>query len=59
MTLLAMNSAIEIGVAIIASIVPRSHSRATTSAVSRVPIIVITMAIEPGTRKIAALSARD
>ena len=46
-----MNSAMLIGVAIIASIVPRSHSRATTSAVSKVPIIVITIAIDPGTRK--------
>ena len=42
------------GVAIIASMVPRSHSRATTSDVSSVPTSVMTMAIEPGTRKIAA-----
>ena len=33
------------------SIVPLSHSRATTSAVSKVPIIVITIAIAPGIRK--------
>ena len=39
------------GVANRASIVPRSHSRATTSAVSNVPIIVITMTMEPGMRK--------
>ena len=39
------------GVDMIASIVPRSHSRAMTSAVSSVPIIAITMAIAPGTRK--------
>jgi hypothetical protein len=36
---------------ITASIVPRSHSRAMTSAVSSVPIIAMTMAIAPGTRK--------
>ena len=39
------------GVAIRASIVPRSHSRATTSAVSSVPIKVMMMATEPGIRK--------
>ena len=39
------------GVAITASIVPRSHSRATTREVSRVPTSVMTMAMEPGTRK--------
>ena len=38
------------GVDIMASIVPRSHSRATTIAVSSVPIIVITIAIAPGIR---------
>ena len=31
------------------SIVPRSHSRATISAVSSVPLMVITSAITPGT----------
>ena len=37
------------GVASSASMVPRSHSRDMTSAVSSVPIIVITMAMAPGT----------
>jgi hypothetical protein len=32
--------------------VPRSHSRATTIAVSSVPIRVMMMAISPGTRKL-------
>ena len=41
------------GDTIIASMVPRSHSRATTSAVSRAPIMVITSAIRPGTMKLA------
>jgi len=50
-TLVAMNSAMLTGVAISASIVPRSHSRAITRAVSRVPMMVSTIAIEPGTRK--------
>ena len=38
------------------SIVPRSHSRDTISAVSSVPVIVITMAITPGTMKSADCS---
>ena len=38
------------GVDITASIVPRSHSRATTSAVSNVPINVMMIAIAPGIR---------
>ncbi len=38
------------GVDINASIVPRSHSRATTSAVSSVPINVMMIAIAPGIR---------
>ena len=45
------SSAALAGVAISASMVPRSHSRATTSDVSSVPVRAITMAIEPGTRK--------
>ena len=44
----ANSSTMLIGVAISASIVPRSHSRATTSAVSSVAIIVITMAMDAG-----------
>ena len=51
MTLVAMNSPMPSGVAIAPPSVPRSHSRATTSAVSSVPIMVITTAIEPGTRR--------
>ena len=43
-------SATEAGVDITASMVPRSHSRATTSAVSMVPMMVMMMAIAPGTR---------
>ena len=39
-----------IGVASSASIVPRSHSRATTSEVSSVPIRVRTIATAPGKR---------
>ena len=39
------------GVERIASMVPRSHSRATTRAVSRVPMMVMTTAMAPGTRK--------
>ena len=39
------------GVDITASIVPRSHSRATTSAVSSVPINVMMIAMAPGIRK--------
>ena len=39
------------GVDMTASIVPRSHSRATTSAVSNVPIMVMTIAMAPGIRK--------
>jgi hypothetical protein len=50
-TLVARNSVIVSGVASSASMVPRSHSRATTRAVNNVPIIVITMTIEPGMRK--------
>ncbi len=46
-----MNSTMPTGVASSASIVPRSHSRATTSAVSSEPIIIWMSAIEPGTRK--------
>ncbi len=37
--------------------VPRSHSRATTSEVSRAPMMVITTAMEPGTRKLRLTSA--
>ena len=37
-------------VTISASIVPRSHSRAITSAVSRAPVSVMMTAIRPGTR---------
>ncbi len=51
MSLPSSSSAAVTGVAIIASMVPRSHSRATTSAVSSVPISAMTIAIEPGTRK--------
>ena len=40
-----------IGVESSASIVPLSHSRATTSEVSKIPIRVIVIAIEPGTIK--------
>ena len=39
------------------SIVPRSHSRATISEVSSVPVMVITMAITPGTMKSADRSS--
>ncbi len=39
------------------SIVPRSHSRDTISAVSSVPVIVITMAMMPGTMKSAERSS--
>ncbi len=42
-------SATEAGVESTASMVPRSHSRATTSAVNMVPIMVMTMAMAPGT----------
>jgi len=45
-------SAIVTGVTSNASIVPRSHSRAITKAVSSAPIRVIMMAIRPGTRKL-------
>jgi hypothetical protein len=41
------------GETMIASMVPRSHSRATTRAVSSAPIMVMTMAIRPGTMKLA------
>ena len=41
-------SATEAGVDSTASIVPRSHSRATTSAVSMVPMMVMTMSMAPG-----------
>ena len=44
------SSGISMGVASKASIVPRSHSRAITSAVNNAPIMVRMMAIEPGTR---------
>ena len=40
-----------IGVTISASIVPRSHSLATTRAVSKAPIRVMITATRPGTRK--------
>jgi len=40
------------GVTKMASMVPRSHSRATTRAVSRVPIRVMISVIRPGTRKL-------
>ena len=56
-TLPARSSNAVTGVAIIASIVPRSHSRATTREVSVVPISVITIAIDPGTRKLRLASA--
>jgi len=39
------------GVTSSASSVPRSHSRAMTSAVSRAPISVMMIATSPGTRK--------
>ncbi len=39
------------GVTNSASSVPRSHSRAITSAVSNAPIRVMTRTISPGTRK--------
>ena len=39
------------------SIVPRSHSRDTISAVSSVPVIVITIAMMPGTMKSAERSS--
>ena len=39
------------------SMVPRSHSRATTSAVSSVPTIDITKATMPGTMKSAERSS--
>jgi hypothetical protein len=42
-------SATEAGVDITASTLPRSHSRATTSAVSMVPMMVMMMATAPGT----------
>ena len=45
-----MNSTMPTGVASSASIVPRSHSRETTSAVSSAPIIIWISAIDPGTR---------
>ena len=38
------------GVTMSASIVPRSHSRAITSAVSSAPMSVMMMATSPGTR---------
>ena len=50
-TLPIRNSGTLAGVASSASMVPRSHSRATTSAVSSEPIIIRMSAIEPGTRK--------
>ena len=46
-----MNSMMPTGVANSASMVPRSHSRDTTSAVSKEPIIISISEIEPGTRK--------
>ena len=48
----------EAGVAIKASIVPLSHSRASTRPVSIIPVIVSTMTISPGTRylRLSALS---
>ncbi len=45
------------GVAMSASMVPRSHSRATTMAVSRAPIRVMMTAIRPGTRKFLLLTS--
>ncbi len=50
-TLPIRNSGTLAGVASSASMVPRSHSRATTSAVRSEPIIIRISAIEPGTRK--------
>ncbi len=50
-TLPTRNSGTLAGVASSASMVPRSHSRATTSAVSSDPIIIRISAMEPGTRK--------
>ena len=43
-------SVLATGVTMMPSMVPRSHSRATTSAVSNAPISVMMMAIRPGTR---------
>ena len=37
--------------------VPRSHSRAMTSAVNRPPISVMMIAIKPGTRKLRLRSS--
>ena len=45
------------GEASMLSIVPRSHSRDTIRAVSRVPVIVITIAMIPGTMKSAERSS--
>ncbi len=49
--LLMISSLIVTGVDSKDSIVPLSHSRATTTAVKRVPIRVMIIAMEPGTRK--------
>ena len=53
----ASSSGRPVWVDISASMVPRSHSRATTSEVSRVPISVMLMAINPGTRKLRLRSS--
>ena len=45
------------GVANMASMVPRSHSRANTSEVSKVPIRVIMTVMAPGTRNCTLLAA--
>ena len=52
MSLAMRISLIRTGVAIKASIVPLSHSRAMTRAVSVVPISVMMMAKDPGMRKL-------
>ena len=44
------------GVASMASMVPRSHSRAKTSEVSRVPMSVMMTVMAPGTRKRSLLA---
>ncbi len=50
-------SRIATGVTSSASMVPRSHSRAITIAVSRAPMRVMMTAISPGTRKLRLRSS--
>ena len=57
MILVSSSSTRVIGVESSASIVPRSHSRATTSEVSSAPTTVITTAIEPGTSELRLIVA--